>query len=130
MQRVMFDCIKCVYIHAVLIIQLEKKLLYKLVLNSFLNNLRLYPLVLLPVDLSKRMSTLMLEKPFKILNVSIRSPCKRRTYSKGRCRVFNLSLYDNLDISLISLVDLCCTFSSSSMSFFKEGDQTGTQYSR
>ena len=47
-----------------LITRLEKKFLYVFVLNSFLYNLRLCPLVL---DLLNSVSGLILVKPFKIL---------------------------------------------------------------
>ena len=58
------------------------------------------------------MSGLILVKPFKILNVSIRSLCKWQAYNEGSYSICNLSSYGNLNISPISFVSLCCTHSS------------------
>ena len=60
------------------------------------------------------MSGLILVKPFKILSVSIRSPRKWWAYNEGSCSICNLSSYDNLDMTPVSFVVLCCTFSNSS----------------
>ena len=82
-------------------------------------SLRLCPLVLLLEFLSKNILGLVPVKPFRIVKVSIKSPRNLRAYNEGRYNIFNLSSYGKHDISLTGFVDLCCTFSSSSMSLIK-----------
>ena len=100
--------------------RMEKKCLYIFVLNFFLYSFRLSPLVLLLELLSKNISGLVSVKLFKILKVSVKLPHNLQAHNEGRCNIFNLSSYGKQDISLTSgFVDLCCTFSISSMSPIK-----------
>ena len=94
-----------------------------------LNSFNLCPLVSVSASWKKRLACV-LSKPFRILNVSIRSPrsllCSRlyklSTYSRSwnvRCLVAGTSL-----------VALLWIFSNKWMSFFRPGFHAWTQYSR